>query len=836
MRTAAGASGSGARRGGGWRLWAVLGLVAPLLIGVPVGAATSSVQIIDQFGTAGWDYVEGVAVDGFGNVIVAGYADGALPGQTAAGGYDGFVRKYDTAGGVLWTAQFGSAGGDLVEGVAVDGSGHIYVAGATTGTLPGQTSAGGLDGFVRKYDAAGGVRWTDQFGTVGWDFVEGVVVDGSGNVIVAGRTEGTLPGQTPAGGYDGFVRKYDAAGVVLWTAQFGTVGGDAVNGVAVDGSGHIYVAGSTGGTLPGETSAGGYDGFVRKYDAAGGVRWTDQFGSVDVDVVYGVAVDGSGNVIVAGRTEGTLPGQTSAGGYDGFVRKYDAAGVVQWTDQFGTAGLDDVSGVTADGSGNIYVGGSTNGTLPRQTSAGGYDGFVRRYRAWGELRWTHQFGTANDEDVTGVAADGSGNIYVGGYTNGTLSGQTTAGLGDGFLAVIPGQVPDAPTGASATAGDRQATVVWTAPVDSGSSPIVSYTVTADPGGATVTVPGSARTATVHGLANHTTYTFTVVATNAIGDSPPSAPSNPVTPTGPPTIDVLGGTTAVSDAVIADLQTLTGVTPLRLAGPERTTTACEVVTDAFPGTVDVVYLATAYNFPDALAGSAAAAVDGAPVLLVAPDAVPDCVADQLHRLAPKQVKVLGGPTAISDPVLDHLHALTGVVPVRLAGPDRYATAAAIVADAFPGTVATVYIATGTNFPDALAGSAAAAAKHAPVLLVTPTDLPPETADQLQRLSPTHINVLGGPTAIPDPVLDQIHALTGVAPERLAGPDRYATAAAIVADAFPGTVATVYIATGTNFPDALAGSAAAAAKHAPVLLVTPDTIPDPAATQITRLLTP
>ena len=279
----------------------------------------------------------------------------------------------------LWTRQFGSAATDYGIGISVDASG-VYVAGFTEGTLPGQTSAGGTDAFVRKYDLVGTEVWTRQFGTAAEDFAIGISVDSSG-VYVAGATRGTLPGQTSAGFMDVFVRKYDAAGTEVWTRQFGTANPDQSMEISAGTSG-VYVVGSmggaAGGTLPGQTSAGGQDAFVRKYDAAGTEVWTRQFGSAGHELATGISADASG-IYVSGQTTGTFPGQTSAGGSDdAFVRKYDAAGTEVWTLQFGTAGFDDAFGISADASG-VYVTGSTEGTLPGQTSAGGFDGYVRKF-------------------------------------------------------------------------------------------------------------------------------------------------------------------------------------------------------------------------------------------------------------------------------------------------------------------------------------------------------------------------------------------------------------------------------------------------------------------------
>ena len=192
---------------------------------------------------------------------------------------------------------------------------------------------------------------------------------------MAGQTQGTLPGQSSAGNADAFVRKYDADGVELWTRQFGSSSFDQALGVSSDSSG-VYVVGQTRGTLPGQSSAGRDDAFIRKYDAGGTEQWTRQFGSSRPDSALGVSVDSSG-VYIVGHSPGALAGQGNAGSFGPFVRKYDADGTERWTRQFGSR-FDQSLGVSADSSG-VYVAGFTRGTLPDQTRAGGIDAFVRKY-------------------------------------------------------------------------------------------------------------------------------------------------------------------------------------------------------------------------------------------------------------------------------------------------------------------------------------------------------------------------------------------------------------------------------------------------------------------------
>jgi putative cell wall-binding protein len=177
-------------------------------------------------------------------------------------------------------------------------------------------------------------------------------------------------------------------------------------------------------------------------------------------------------------------------------------------------------------------------------------------------------------------------------------------------------------------------------------------------------------------------------------------------------------------------------------------------------------------------------------------------------------------------------------VRASGPDRYATAAAISGFQYPAEVPAVYVATGENFPDALAGGPAAGLDGGPVLLVT-TELPIPSAiaAELDRLGPATIYVLGGPTVVSEAVQMALQAYTDTGTPgsviRLSGVDRYATAAAISAARFPAELDTVLIATGENFPDALAGAAAGSFIGAPVLLATRDTIPPATAAELARL---
>jgi hypothetical protein len=160
---------------------------------------------------------------------------------------------------------------------------------------------------------------------------------------------------------------------VEWVHQFGTAMDEQVSVVAVDPAGNIYVAGEVpaGQSLTPDPSSGGADVFVRKYLPDGTVAWTRQFGSPAYDSAMGdrggIAADAAGNVYVVGRTDGVLPGESSAGGSDAFVRKYNTAGDVQWTRQFGTSMFDNAVRIVVDVNDNAYVVGATTGVFPARS-------------------------------------------------------------------------------------------------------------------------------------------------------------------------------------------------------------------------------------------------------------------------------------------------------------------------------------------------------------------------------------------------------------------------------------------------------------------------------------
>jgi len=301
--------------------------------------------------------------------------------------------------------------------------------------------------------------------------------------------------------------------------------------------------------------------------------------------------------------------------------------------------------------------------------------------------------------------------------------------------------------------------------------------------------------------------------------------------------IVDGPEIISD-VDATLEVVGAVTTTRLAGADRYATAAQV-SARFPSSAPVVYVTTGRGFADALSAAAAAARLGGPLILVERDSIPQAAAAELVRLAPHTVVVAGGTGVVSASVEEQLRAFAGSGGVRRdAGPDRYATSRILAERAFAGlSPANVLIATGEGFADALAGSAMAAARGMPVLLVrgsdTALDLP--TRLTLERIGVSSATIAGGTGVMNIGLEYDLRALFG--PERvtrLAGDNRYETAAALSRSTFQGSsVNTAFLATGRDFPDALAGAALAGSASGPLLLSSSGCLPAATLTELRRL---
>jgi putative cell wall-binding protein len=280
-----------------------------------------------------------------------------------------------------------------------------------------------------------------------------------------------------------------------------------------------------------------------------------------------------------------------------------------------------------------------------------------------------------------------------------------------------------------------------------------------------------------------------------------------------------------------------VVPTQVMGATRYETAVEASKLAFPKGASTVVIATGRSWPDALGGTALAGVLNGPILLTDTNALPASVTQELTRLGASRAIIVGGTGAVGTAVESELKKRFGTSKVeRIAGSDRYQTADKVATrvmsergSAYDGMA---FVATGINFPDALAAAPVAASKGWPIFLVNPSA--PSSAVNRPAMAPvTDVAILGGTGAVSAGVEAELNKRLGAdSVERVSGACRYSTAAAVACWATERTDlrwSGLGIATGEGFPDALAGGVLQGKRGSVLLLTHPKALsPDAAAT--------
>jgi|GEM_PF-1702642 len=339
----------------------------------------------------GADYGSAITVDGSGNVFVSGYSTtnwGSPVRAFGGGGQDAYVAKLNGNGSLAWNTFLGGSGTDSGNGIAVDGSGNVYVTGYSTANwgAPQRAYSSGYDAFAAKLNSSGGLTWNTFLGQSGTDTGSAITADGSGNAYVAGWSDGTwgspMRAFTTGSSRNGFVAKLNSTGSNIWNTFLGGSGLNTPNGISVDGSGNVFVAGVdtvTWGT-PVQAFSGNNDAFAVKLNSSGALTWNTFLGGSGMVGATGVAIDGNGNVFVAGNSDSTwgTPARAYNGGSDVFTAQLNSNGTLVWNTFLGGSGTDYGDGIATDGSGNLYVAGTSSASWGSPLNAFGDDVFVAR--------------------------------------------------------------------------------------------------------------------------------------------------------------------------------------------------------------------------------------------------------------------------------------------------------------------------------------------------------------------------------------------------------------------------------------------------------------------------
>jgi hypothetical protein len=352
-----------------------------------------------------------------------------------------------------FVGPWSNAGQIKYESMAVDGQGNIIVAGSFSGQISfgggNIVSHGGVDIFIAKYDASGAYRWSEGFGGTADDWAKAVAVDTAGNIII---TSWSASGSVDFGGgaihlTSGYLAKYGPDGSYQWARMLST-GISEGTALATDSAGNIFV----GGAFTGPSDFGGGpvlslasgDAFLAKFSPSGGYTWASRAGG---STAYGtslsqIALDRTGSILITGYTTGpgTMGGATflGFGGNDIFLAKYSSTGSPVWGLSFGGAGGDRGKGVATDSANNVVMTGfiTNNVAVGGPTLMGGGT-FLSKYSPSGGHLWSENFpppssAFVSSENGNSVAVDAGDDIVITGAVIGDVN------LGGGVLPMTPG--------------------------------------------------------------------------------------------------------------------------------------------------------------------------------------------------------------------------------------------------------------------------------------------------------------------------------------------------------------------------------------------------------------
>jgi len=551
-------------------------IVIALAAALPVDTADAAPSRVwaHKVGGTGSDTARSMTPLADGSALVTGYFRNTIAfgstSLTSAGGDDVFVAKLDEDGAYEWAVRFGGTGNDWGFESAVAADGSITVVGYFESTVAfgstTLTSAGLTDTFLLRLNPDRSVRWVVRGGGTGWDYTYRVGLRPNGNAVVVGSyqqtpTFGSFTLPAAQGGVgELLVAEVAADGTYAWAKRLGTGPTfDDIFGLALDPAGNLLITGYfretnvLDGTSYTVNSGVNADGFVAKLSPTGTAIWVRQVGGPSDDFGYGLGLLPDGSTVSAGYFQGAgvfgASTLTSAGGEDAYVMRLDPSGQVAWARRFGGSGSERIRWISVRPDGTSLVAGWFEGTVAfgatTLTSAGNKDIFVTELDADGQVEWAKRAGGTGEDLPRFIGTRPDGGVLVAGNFTGsaTFDGATLTSAGsDDVMVALLGYPVSAPSTVTATAGNGEATVTWSAATTRGGEPVTSYVVSAaEEPARTCTWTSGPLTCAVTGLTNGTTYTFTVTASSSVGRSATSGASNAVTPQGP--AQASGGTAA-----------------------------------------------------------------------------------------------------------------------------------------------------------------------------------------------------------------------------------------------------------------------------------------------------
>lgn len=364
-----------------------------------------------------------------------------------------------------WGTYFGGSDDDIINDISIDIAGKVISTGSSFSTSGIATSgayqtslAGSNDGIIAKFASNGNIQWATYYGGSRDDELSGITIDTAGNIYITGNTRSSS-GIATSGAFqtsfsgtgvsDALIAKFTSGGNRIWGSYFGGTSNDRGHSISLDNSGDIVMLGMTGSsglatTGAYQTSPGGaaYDIFITKFNNSGSRLWATYYGGSDNETGGVVKIDTSGNIIIGGitystsgiATSGAYQTSNAGGTNDGFLAKFNTNGSsLIWGTYFGGTSRDNITGITVDLPGNIYLTGftdspsgiATSGAY-QSTNAGKTDAMIAKFNSGGNIQWATYYGGSDVDNGYDIDFNKNGYLYISGKTT-SSNGMATTG-------------------------------------------------------------------------------------------------------------------------------------------------------------------------------------------------------------------------------------------------------------------------------------------------------------------------------------------------------------------------------------------------------------------------
>jgi len=337
---------------------------------------------------------QSLAISETKDIYITGLSDG-----------DAFLSGFNITNGINWTKRWGEASSyKRGSSLAIKGN-NIYITGIIR-----KKSDENFNFFLAKLDKNGNLLWEKEFDNSNSQ-ANSLIIDNSENIYVTGSIQDT--NNTTI--VNIFLTKFNSEGEILWSEQWGSNQNDYGTALAIDSNNDVYLTGYTEGELSEATNAGGRDIFLIKFNSNGNKLWTKQFGFLNDDLSNSMAIDSNDNIYISGFKNHDVDDQDYISG-EAFLTKFNSNGVEIWNKKLNSSLFDSGTSLVVDEE-NIYMLGTTFGSLDSNITLGESDIFLSKYNIDGQKAWTKQFGSQYSDFGSSLAIDSYKNIWITGSMN-----------------------------------------------------------------------------------------------------------------------------------------------------------------------------------------------------------------------------------------------------------------------------------------------------------------------------------------------------------------------------------------------------------------------------------